>query len=141
MADRSYQDEDGEMNRNNWEFEYTARMLADAAQQQKDYRLSRVTVWEGKKAEVMARIKESGITVHESVADKMTSYTVSNMGRNGPQITIDTTMQRDLSECAEKIQTHRQAATEYDGWIQMLNDNPEDRVKLKHNDWMYFFGK
>lgn len=134
------QDEDGEMNRNDWEFEYTAKVLADAAQQQKDYRLSRVKVWEEKKAEVMARIKDSGITVHESVADKMSQYTVSNMG-HGPRIQLDPTMQADLSECAGKIQLHREMATGYDGWIQMLNANPEARLRLKHNDWMYFFGK
>lgn len=139
MADRGFQLEDGEMNRSDWEFEYTAKVLAGAATAQRDYRLSRVKVWEDKKADTMARIKESGITVHESPADKMGSYT-TNMG-HGPQIQIDSMMQRDLNECTQKIQTHRGAATDYDGWIQMLNANPEARLKLKHNDWMYFFGK
>jgi hypothetical protein len=50
------------------------------------------------------------------------------------------TLQRDLNECVTKIQQHRAAATEYDAWLQVLDANPEARLKLKHNDWMFFFG-
>lgn len=127
------------MKRGEWEFEYTASVIAKAAEAQRNYRMTRVEEWEKKKMEVMAKIKESGIEVHESVAASMLNYTTSNAA--GPQIIIDATMQRDLNECHTKIATHRQSATEYDGWAQVLNANPESRLKLKHNDWMYFFGK
>lgn len=137
--DRSYTQEYGEMNRDDWEFEYTAKVLAQAAEAQRDFRKTRVEAWERKKVEVMAKIKESGIEVHESVANSFASYTTSNAA--GPQIVIDPMMQRDLTECQTKIAEHRKAATAYDGWAQVLNANPESRLKLKHNDWMYFFGK
>lgn len=129
------------MNRNDWEFEYTARNLAVAAKGQRDFRLSRVDVWEGKKAEVMTKVKETGLTVHEGVAASMSSYTTSNAGHGGAHVMVDATLQRDLNECVTKIQTHRAAATEYDAWLQVLDANPEARLKLKHNDWMFFFGK
>jgi hypothetical protein len=129
-------------NRNDWEFEYTARNLATAAKGQRDFRLSRVEVWEGKKSEVMAKIKETGLTVHEGVAAGMagTTYT-SNAYGGGAQVMVDSTLQRDLSECVQKIQAHREAATTYDAWLQVLDANPEARLKLKHDDWMFFFGK
>lgn len=130
------------MNRDEWEFEYTCAKLSEAANAQKEHRLARVKAWTEKKGEVMQKIKDSGLNVHESVAEQFANYggTTSNAGF-GAQITVDTTLQRDLSECVTKIASHRAAATEYDGWIQMLNANPEARVKLTHDDWMFFFGK
>lgn len=127
------------MNRGQWEFEYTAARLAEAAQQQKEHRLSRVAVWEGKKEEVMHKIKDSGLSVHEGVAAGMANYTTSRT--QGAHVMIDPTLQSDLSECVTKIEEHRKAATEYDGWIQMLSANAEARLKLKYHDWMFFFGK
>lgn len=129
------------MNRDDWEFEYTASTLASAAQAQRDHRSERVKVWEKKKAEVMAKIRDSGLTVHEGVAAGMSSYTTSNAAHGGATVMVDTTLQRDLNECVGKIQTHRAAATEYEGWMQVLDANREARLKLKHSDWMFFFGK
>lgn len=128
------------MNRDDWEFEYTASVLAKAAEGQRDHRANRVKAWEEKKAEVMAKIKETGLTVDESVAEQFANYTTSAHNR-GAQIMVDTGLQRDLSECVSKIRQHRDATTQYDAWAQVLNANPEARLKLKHNDWMYFFGK
>lgn len=130
------------MNRNVWEFEYTARNLATAAKGQRDFRLSRVEVWEGKKGEVMAKIKESGLTVHEGVAAQLQgTYTTSNAGYGGAQVMVDSTLQRDLNECMAKIQQHRNLANQYDSWLQVLDANPDARLKLKLDDWMFFFGK
>lgn len=138
--DRNYQEEDGEMNRNNWEFLYTASALAKAAEGQRDYRNTRVAAWEQKKAETLSKIKESGLTVDESVAEQFANYTTSANGR-GAQIMVDTTLQRDLTECVGKIRQHRAAAAEYESWAQVLNANPASTLSLKLNDWMFFFGK
>lgn len=127
------------MNRDDWEFDYTASSLAKAAEGQRDYRQTRVVAWEKKKAEVMKRIREGGITVHESVAAGMANYTTSH--QEGAQVMVDSTLQRDLNECVAKIRTHREAVQEYDAWAQVLNANPESRLKLKHDDWQFFFGK
>lgn len=128
-------------NRKDWEFEYTAAKLAEAAAGQREHRQARIKAWEEKKAEVMAKIKESGLTIDESVAEtQFANYTTAAEGR-GAQIMVDRGLQRDLSECVSKIREHREAATEYDGWYQVLVANPEARLKLKHDDWMFFFGK
>lgn len=128
------------MNRNEWEFEYTASALADAAERQRDFRQSRVEAWETKKAEVMVKVKETGLTVHEGPAASFTNYT-SNTSMQGAHVMVDATLQSDLSECVTKIAEHRAAVKDYDGWAQVLRANGEQRVKLHHDDWLYFFGK
>lgn len=130
----------GSGNRGEWEFEYTAKNLAAAAATQRDYRQSRVDVWTKQKDDLMAKVRSDGISVSESVADKMSAYS-SNLSANGPQIPIDPQMQRQLTECHAKIQAHRLALAEYDGWVQVLEANPESRLKLTQADWLYFFGK
>jgi hypothetical protein len=128
------------MNRNEWEFEYTASTLAKAAHAQRTHRLSRVEVWESKKTEIMQKVKTSGLTIHEGVAASLSNYT-NSIGGEGAQVMVDATLQRDLNECVKKIRAHRDMATEYDGWVQVLEANPESRLKLTHGDWMFFFGK
>jgi len=137
--DKAYQLREGHMLRDEWEFEYTAAKLAEAAKEQRDFRKSRVEVWEAKKIEVVDKIKSSGLSVHEGPAASMASYT--NSSRGGAHVLVDTTLQSDLNECVDKIKTHREAATDYDGWYQVLWANPESRLKLTHNDWLYFFGR
>lgn len=128
---------DGEtMNRNNWEFEYTAKTLADAADKKASFREGREAWWRDQYAKVMTEVKESGIEVSESVA---ASY--SNSTRvSGPQVMVRTDLQSKLSECHQKIKIHNQAARDYRGWSQVLKANSEARLKLKHGDWLYFFG-
>ena len=48
--------------------------------------------------------------------------------------------QRQLTECHQKIQEHSSKAKEYDGWVQVLSANSEDRCVLDVDDWLFFFG-
>lgn len=128
------------MKRDEWEFEYTAAKLADAAEAQRDFRNGRVAAWEAKKEEVMKKVKETGLTVHEGPAAGFSNYTSNSVG-GGAHVMVDATLQSDLSECVTKISTHRAAAADYDGWVRVLRANPEKRVVLHHDDWLYFFGK
>ncbi len=129
----------GNGNRDGWEFEYTASKLAEGAAKQKDFRLGRVAWWTEAKAKVMAEVKESGLEVSESVAASISNYASTQMA--GPKVMVRADLQQKLSECHTKIQTHQQAADEYDGWVQVLAANPEARLKLTQADWLYFFGK
>lgn len=124
-------------NRDNWEFEYTASVLAENAAKQRNYRVSRVEAWKKKKAEIMEDIKNSGLTVTESLSEKMSSYS----SNRGARVVVDEKLQEDLDEAVEKIRAHEELAKKYDGWVQVLSANPHSRLKLKHDDWMFFFGK
>lgn len=127
------------MNRNEWEFEYTATKVADGAAAQATFRAGRAEWWEQQKAAVMAEVKDSGIEVSESVAAGALNYHSNQM--SGPQVMVRADLQRKLTECHQKIEGHRKATHEYDGWVQVLRANPEQRLKLTQADWLYFFGK
>jgi histidinol dehydrogenase len=135
------------MLRDEWEFEYTIEQLLEAAIMQRDFRATRVQVWEDKKAEVIARIKESGINVTDSVANELsntsaTAKYLSTQSIRGAQILIDPTMQDDLNECTEKIRQHLQLRNQYAAWVQVFEAQPKTSTrKLQHDDWMFFFGK
>lgn len=125
------------MKRHEWIFEYTASKLAEAARVKMDTHIGKLAWWENKKKETLAKVTDMGIEVQDSVAS---SY--SNVkGAFGPQIRIDAGLQRDLSECQEKIMEHHGLVQTYDGWIQVLNANPEARLSLEHDDYLFFFGE
>lgn len=129
------------MRREEWTFEYTAAKLADGASAQAAYRRARFDFWAGKKAEVMQKIRDSGLTVHEDISLGLMDKTYSNSLRAGAQVLVDPMLQKDLTECVGKMQHHGERARQYDGWEQVLRGNPEARVLLNHDDWMFFFGK
>ena len=123
-------------NRNKWEFEYTAAKLADGAKMQLEFRRSRVEWWQAEKNKIMQEIKDVGLEVNESI-----SSSISNSYGHEPSILVRTDLQKKLTECHGKIQSHQQAVDEYEGWIQVLLANPENRLKLTQADWLYFFAK
>jgi hypothetical protein len=124
------------MKRDEWEFEYTAKVIADAAVAKKAVHIAKFKWWEDKKEAVLKQIKATGISVRESVA---ASYS-NTKGIFGPQIEVDAGMQRDLTECQNKITEHNGLVQIYDGWIKVLSASPESRLKLDHEDWLFFFG-
>jgi hypothetical protein len=69
------------------------------------------------------------------------TYSNNSRGNGGPTINVRADLQTKLQECHSKIQSHQQAADEYDGWVQVLAANPEARLKLTQADWLFFFGK
>jgi hypothetical protein len=135
--------ENDNSNRQKWEFEYTAGTVAAAARTQMKFREKRVDVWTAKKAEVMAKIRESGIDIDMSLADEMNmlSNNYNTLRASGPQLRIDPLLQAHLTEAHQKILEHTELVKKYDAWIQVLEANAEGRIKLRHSDWMFFFGR
>lgn len=125
------------MKRDEWKFEYTASKLSQAAEAKRDKHKIKLQWWTDKKIEVMKKVAETGIEVQDSVA-----ATYSNTkGGFGPQIVIDAGLQRDLTECQQKIMDHDRLVREYEGWREVLSANPEARLGLEHDDFLYFFGE
>lgn len=125
------------MKRNEWTFEYTAAKLADAAEKKLAHHNERVAWWEAKKTEITKKVGESGIEVHDSVAAGYSNTATGIM----PMIQIDSGLQRDLCECQRKIQEHCGKVRDYTGWVQVLRGNPEARLALEHDDYLFFFGE
>lgn len=134
-------------NRHEWEFEYTAAKIGDGAEAQKAFRLGRVQWWRDQYAKVMAEIKESGLEVQQSIAagygadksDPLRGSYISNSRDVQLNLQVNTGLQKKLIECHQKIQNHSAAVAEYEGWIQVMRANPEARLKLNQDDWLYFF--
>lgn len=122
--------------RKDWTFEYTASKLCEAATNKRATHESKRLWWEAKKAEVMKKVRETGIEVRDSVA---ASYSQTK-GNYGPQIEIDGGLQRDLTECQQKIMEHHDLTKSYDGWVQVLSAHPEARLVLDHDDYLFFYG-
>jgi histidinol-phosphate/aromatic aminotransferase/cobyric acid decarboxylase-like protein len=120
-----------------WSFEYTASKLAEAAKNKREHHTERLAWWREQKEAVMDEVKASGIEVSESLAMTVNS---SNQ-RMGPQVMVRNDLQRKLTECFEKLKEHQAKIQEYDGWVQVLTANPESRLELHHDDWLFFFGK
>lgn len=125
------------MKRTDWTFEYTASKLAEAAITKRGTHQKKLEWWEGKKRDTMKKVTETGIEVQDSVA---ASYS-NTKGGFGPQIRIDSGLQRDLQECQDKIMEHHNLVKSYDGWQQVLSANSEARLALEHDDFLFFFGE
>lgn len=121
--------------RNEWEFDYSAKELLTASHEKVRFHEERLSWWETQKAAKMEEIRSSGLEVDEGIGAM-----ISNTYR-GATVTIDMSLQRDLTECVEKTKEHREKLKIYDAWCQTFEANPNARLKLHHDDWIFFFGK
>jgi len=128
------------MQRTEWKFEYTAAKLAEAAQAKIDWHKERLEWWKTKKDEVFATIRREGLEVDEKISLAFQNPKSRDWDR-GAQVMVRNDLQKDLSECLEKLQAHTRELNEYSGWNQVLNANPENRLSLDIDDWLFFFGK
>jgi hypothetical protein len=120
--------------RHEWKFEYTSDEVLVGVNVKLKHHRSRYNWWLDKKDEVMKIVREEGLEIDESVAQ---GY--SNSGR-GPQVMVRVDLQRDLTECVQKIDEHKRKVAEYESWEEVLRANSQS-LKLNQDDWLYFFGK
>ncbi len=128
------------MQRNEWKFEYTASKLADAAQAKIVWHTERLDWWKNKKEVVFATIRSEGLEVDEKISLEFVNPKSRDWER-GAQVMIRNDLQKDLDECLEKLQAHTKCLNEYNGWQQVLVANPENRLSLDIDDWLFFFGR
>ena len=131
------------MTRNEWAFEYTAKALADASNLKKLHHQDRLLWWKTKQSDVISEVKESGLEITESISMEYLSNSSFGGASNarGAQLVVKNDYQAKLNECHMKIREHDSKVKEYDGWRQVLEANPEQRVKLDIDDYLFFFGK
>ena len=128
------------MLRQDWGFDYTAAKLAEAADQKKAFHHERLDWWKAKRLEVMATIRAEGLEIDEKIVLEFRNPK-SRDWTQGSQVMVRNDLQKDLSECLEKLSHHTQQLQQFDGWQQVLAANPEARVKLDIDDWLFFFGR
>ena len=128
------------MLRQDWGFDYTAAKLAEAADQKKAFHHERLDWWKARRLEVMATIRAEGLEIDEKIVLEFRNPK-SRDWTQGSQVMVRNDLQKDLSECLEKLSHHTQQLQQFDGWQQVLAANPEARVKLDIDDWLFFFGR
>ncbi|MFO1220946.1 MAG: hypothetical protein U1E89_21490 [Burkholderiaceae bacterium] len=128
------------MQRSNWNFEYDAPKLSEAAGRQLAFHTERLDFWLKKRQDVMTKIRsEGGIDVDERIVLGYRSPKASDWER-GAKVMVRNDLQDDLEECLSKLHHHTQLKSEYEGWLRALDANPQASFKLDIEDWVYFFG-
>ncbi|MDH4449503.1 MAG: hypothetical protein QE265_02775 [Rhodoferax sp.] len=128
------------MLRQDWGFDYTAANLAEAAAQKKAFHQERFDWWKNKRDEVMNTIRTEGLEIDEKIALEYRSPKSRDWDRSS-QVMVRNDLQKDLNECVEKLSHHTSFIQQYVGWQQVLAANPESRVKLDIDDWLFFFSR
>ena len=128
------------MLRKDWGFDYTATKLAEAAATKMVFHQERLDWWKTKRQEVMGTIRSEGLEIDEKLVMEFRSPKARDWDRSA-QVLIRNDLQTDLSECLDKLSHHTQQVQQYDGWQQVLAANPEARVKLDIEDWLFFFAR
>lgn len=128
------------MLRKDWGFDYTANKLAEAAATKMVFHQERLDWWKSKRQEVMGTIRSEGLEIDEKLVMEFRNPKARDWDRSA-QVLIRNDLQTDLSECLDKLSHHTQQVQQYDGWQQVLAANPEARVKLDIEDWLFFFAR
>ena len=128
------------MQRKEWKFDYTAGKLAEAAKTKHLHHQERFEWWKEKRDQVMAEISKDGLEIDEKIALEYVSPKRRDW-EQGAQVTVRNDLKKDLDECLEKLAYHTGLMNDYYGWQQVLSANPEVRLSLDHDDWLFFFGQ
>lgn len=128
------------MQRNDWKFEYPARVLAKAAAHRLAYHDERLAFWRAKKDEVWATIRREGLEVDERIVLADRSPKSVDFVR-GAKVLVRNDLQADLDEVLNKLKVHTNLRAQFDGWHQALEANPDAVLQLDIEDWQFFYGR
>ena len=128
------------MQRDFWKFDYTATKLAEAASAKISYHQGHLNLWKAKREELINTIRSEGIEVDEKIVLAYQNPKARDWDRGG-EIMIRNDLRKDLAECFQKLAYHTEQRDTFDGWKQVLDANPENRVQLDIEDWLFFFGR
>jgi hypothetical protein len=128
------------MQREQWKFDYTATKLSAAAKAKIAYHEQQLDFWKAKREEVITTIRAEGIEVDEKLVLAHSNPKARDWDRGG-EILIRNDLRKVLAECYQKLAYHTEERDTYDGWRQVLEANPENRLSLEIDDWLFFFGK
>lgn len=126
------------MRREEWRFEYVAGTLAEAADFKMRFHDKRLEWWKERRREVMDTIRSEGVEIDEKISLTYASPKARDWERS-TQVTIRDDLRSRLAECQDKLVFHTGKRHEYNGWLQVLSANREQRLRLDIEDWLFFF--
>lgn len=128
------------MQRSEWKFDYTAARLAEAAQAKIAHHEERLEFWRGKREEVLAKIRSEGLEIDEKIVVSYEHPKARDWERAN-RVTVRDDLRQQLDEVLAKLKFHTDQLRQYGGWQQLLLANPESRLGLDIEDWLFFFGR
>ncbi len=126
------------MKRNEWEFEYNAPTLYDAAHKKVEHHESRQEWWSKKKEATMELIRSEGIEIDDSLAMEYSKLGAYNRATT---VNVRADLKRDLEECMGKVKEHSDKKQGYAAWMEVLASQGTKVLQLNQDDWLYFFGQ
>jgi hypothetical protein len=128
------------MQRKDWQFEYAAAQLAEAAQAKMAHHTERLKFWKTKREETLAKIRSEGLEIDEKIVVGYQNPKARDWDRAN-RISVRDDLRQRLDEVLDKLKFHTEKLGEYNGWRQMLVANPQARLGLDIEDWLFFFGR
>jgi hypothetical protein len=125
------------MLRDDWKFHYKTADVLAAAQRKREHHENRLGVWRDELTNAETKLRAEGVTFRE--VDLGHSSSTSTY-RGGVEVTVNSEMQKKLSEARSKVAVHESAAAEYADWTIILNGgaNRDEQIVLDYQDIKFF---
>jgi hypothetical protein len=127
--------------RQDWAKTMRAEEILAGAETKLAFHKERLKFWEEQDAQTRVTIRESGISVNESLAAKtygVMKMSTANSNFRAPSVTIDPELEDQLQECFHKKQQHIIKIREYESWIEFLKGD-HGPLTLEIADFLFFF--
>lgn len=116
------------MNRNTHRFHFSGVTIAKAARAMQKHHQDRITWWKVEQEAAIVKAKAAGVEVRESDVT----------GGKRVDVIIDPSVQSRLSECASKINSHRQKAERFELEADAYETQSGMPFELDPDDVVYF---
>ena len=116
------------MKRNEHLFQFTGKQISEAAEAEYVYHSGRAAWWKEEQADAIEKAKAVGVEVRE--------YDMT--GGKNVQVVLDPTLNSRLTECANKIVSHRAAADRFQIEAATYGTQAERAYELHPDDVVYF---
>ena len=109
-------------------FQFTGRQISEAADDERAYHMMRVDYWRAEQDNAIEKARASGVDVRE--------YDVT--GGKQVNVVVDPEIVSRLSTCANKINTHGQAADRFQIEADAYATQPDRAYECHPDDVVYF---
>lgn len=116
------------MKRSEHLFQFTGLQISAAASAECEYHRERIVFWEAEQTKAVEKAKSAGVEVRE--------YDVT--GGKRADVILDPSVSNRLTECANKLHSHRRAADEFQIEAACYGTQPERSYELHPDDVIHF---
>jgi len=109
-------------------FQFTGKQISRAARTEHDYHIERMEWWKIEQKKAIEATKEKGVEVRE--------YDIT--GGKAVQVITDPSLSMRLTDCANKLNSHRKAADDFKIQADCYGTQPERTYELQPDDVIYF---